>query len=648
MKMKKIAINKIVIVFFILSSCSPFSKDIEKVLRLSGSNRSELERVLHHYKNHQEKYLAAEYLICNMPGKYSEDDKPTEIYIPLFEEWNRILKRGVILTDKQRILDSLVSSSGLASSKKKLYDINHITADYLINNIEMAFDAWLTQPWGKDISFDTFCEEILPHRLDVEPLEDWRGIVINQYRSLYEYMQQSDIDVVTASRMLLDSIGTDWELWDLWEHSSQLPMPSYSMTYNFKSGLCDDFVNLTTFAMRAFGMPVTRVFTPQWPDRRLGHSWNTITDKDKCLSFGLTENKPGDPFKPGRKIAKAYRKTFQKNTESLAFASSPDDIYPFFANLYIKDVSSEALIETVDVTLELEHAEKTDYVYLAVFNNRSWVPMQIASKTQPVVFSSMGRDIVYLPVYYQRNKITPCSSPFVLTKTGEVNILKANTENTQSLKLLRKHPILMNPLSRMRGGMFQASNYSDFSDAVTLYNVPDTVDLYFHDIVLDNSGYQYYRYYSSKGSCSIAELEFYTGENGDKRITGNMFGSAGSYSNDPNRTFDKVFDGDVLTFYDTDVDDTDVWVGMDFESRTKITKMRYLPRNDDNNIVVGQQYELFYWCDRKWISLGKQIPSEQVLYYQDAPTNALFLLRNHTKGKEERIFTYENGKQIFW
>jgi hypothetical protein len=26
----------------------------------------------------------------------------------------------------------------------------------------------------------------------------------------------------------------------------------------------------------------------------------------------------------------------------------------------------------------------------------------------------------------------------------------------------------------------------------------------------------------------------------------------------------------------------------------------------------------------------------------------LYLLQNLTKGKEERIFTYENGKQVWW
>ncbi len=30
------------------------------------------------------------------------------------------------------------------------------------------------------------------------------------------------------------------------------------------------------------------------------------------------------------------------------------------------------------------------------------------------------------------------------------------------------------------------------------------------------------------------------------------------------------------------------------------------------------------------------------------PKGALLWLKNHTQGKEERIFTYEDGKQVWW
>ena len=59
----------------------------------------------------------------------------------------------------------------------------------------------------------------------------------------------------------------------------------------------------------------------------------------------------------------------------------------------------------------------------------------------------------------------------------------------------------------------------------------------------------------------------------------------------------------------------------------------------------SELYELFYW-DREWKSLGRQVGSRQLQYleYDNVPDNALLLFRNLTKGKEEWIFTYEDGK----
>ncbi|MDR1372205.1 MAG: hypothetical protein LBJ17_03630 [Dysgonamonadaceae bacterium] len=80
-----------------------------------------------------------------------------------------------------------------------------------------------------------------------------------------------------------------------------------------------------------------------------------------------------------------------------------------------------------------------------------------------------------------------------------------------------------------------------------------------------------------------------------------------------------------------------------------IERIRFLPRNDDNNIRKGDKYELLYWNKAGWQSLGVRTGTENTeLIFDNCPTNALFLLRNHTRGAEERIFTYENGKQVFW
>ena len=68
---------------------------------------------------------------------------------------------------------------------------------------------------------------------------------------------------------------------------------------------------------------------------------------------------------------------------------------------------------------------------------------------------------------------------------------------------------------------------------------------------------------------------------------------------------------------------------------------------DSNNIRVGDMYELRYWQEG-WQSLGRMSAESDTLVYRDVPAGALLWLYNHSGGREERIFTYENGKQVWW
>jgi hypothetical protein len=81
--------------------------------------------------------------------------------------------------------------------------------------------------------------------------------------------------------------------------------------------------------------------------------------------------------------------------------------------------------------------------------------------------------------------------------------------------------------------------------------------------------------------------------------------------------------------------------------KTFINQIEITCRTDDNEINHNQIYELYYF-DQTWISLGAQRAKHRFLLYEQVPSNALFLLKNKTKGVEQRIFTIENGEQIWW
>lgn len=630
---------------FVAMSCSRYPGEVERALRLAGDHRMELEKVLEYYSREKEdalKYRAACFLIANMPGKYSGINRPVEVYEPLFNEWKNIENIDFI-GGKAEKFDSLMTKYRLKFKQGVFQDIHHIPAGYLIDNIERAFEVWTCQPWGKDVDFDAFCEDILPYRISSEPLENWRGKILEQYRPLYESLKNSDYDAVTACTKVLESMDERW--YKDFEYS--LPELSYSMIENFRTGSCKEMSVLGLFVMRALGIPVAQEYTPQWPFRSMGHDWNAVRDKDGTyIPFLFRDFKPGEPNKPGYKMAKAFRKTYAYDTHSLLYGAPTEYIPPELRNLCRIDVSAK-VFPCADVQLSLiSPSSKNPWFYLSVFDNRGWVPIHWGKQEKTVTFSSMGKDIVYLPVYYQENELHHCSSPFLLTPQGEVHGLKADTTQKQTLKLLRKHPLL-NLTNRMVGGKFQAANRPDFSDTVTLHAITENHELHFQDVIPDHPGkYRYYRYLTKSGACNIAELEFYENERGDIPVTGRMIGTSGSYGDDPMRTLDKAFDGNPLTFFQSK-SARNTWVGMDFGKKTEIRKIRYLPRTDDNTIVPGQTYELFYFAPEGWRSLGKQIATGYVLYYDHAPVNALFWLRNLTKGVEERIFTYEDDRQVW-
>ena len=88
-------------------------------------------------------------------------------------------------------------------------------------------------------------------------------------------------------------------------------------------------------------------------------------------------------------------------------------------------------------------------------------------------------------------------------------------------------------------------------------------------------------------------------------------------------------------------------LGYDLGEATVLDSIVFFPWNDDNFVLPGHTYELFYY-DGGWVSLGKQDSEDWQLVYEDVPTHALLYLRDHTAGKEERPFTYEQGRQVWW
>ena len=150
----------------LLNSCSKYPVDVERALKLAGNNRIELEKVLKCYLQNPGdslKYKAACFLIENMPYHF-------EIQSSAMDSLRVCLKTSKEYSKIKETYEQLL----LNNSDEFKNDLEYIKADYLIKNIDYSFKVWKTSPWGNNISFESFCNDILPYRVADEPLEDWK------------------------------------------------------------------------------------------------------------------------------------------------------------------------------------------------------------------------------------------------------------------------------------------------------------------------------------------------------------------------------------------------------------------------------------------------------------------------------------------
>lgn len=110
-----------------------------------------------------------------------------------------------------------------------------------------------------------------------------------------------------------------------------------------------------------------------------------------------------------------------------------------------------------------------------------------------------------------------------------------------------------------------------------------------------------------RGICGSCRNAFYKGE--EEIVPIDSWGDAPATAN----TFAyQVYDNEPLSYFISSKPGASVTV--DFGKVVTIDNFMYMPRNDDNFVRIGDYYELFYWGEGCWNSLGKKI-AENLFYH---------------------------------
>ncbi len=635
-------------IFIFAAACSGGGKTdrLETALRLAGKNRGELQKVLDHYADDTLKLRAAKFLIENMPGHRSYVTEELSA-IGFKEKYESIFFDNYMIPEQKKIeLENLSSQYNLEANMAE--DVEIMTADYLIDNIDRSFETWKNAPYCQHLNFDEFCELILPYKCaELQEMDNWRERMGNMYDGLNTGIPNDETSANTqsAATILTRYFGT-------YKKRHILDYRGYTL-YNVNTfiggrfGTCGDFSLSAVALMRSKGIPACFETIPLWGLGSMGHSWHTILNDNNVYMPAPWnwESSPGDVFFPKEEIPKIYRQTYAADPFFEEYGEKSLLKLPLFQK-FQKDVT-DVYINTSDIEISVKaKAIKEKYAYLAAFNNTTWAPVDLGViKGHKARFDNVGQRIAYIVMGYNGEELTPISEPFIVDRYGDVRYFTPQAELLDSVKLIRKFPKKARVAiteQYLIGAQIQAANRPDFSDADTLYVIENLE--YPDRIPLDTTKqYRYWRIYQGKKNmyCSLAELQFFAPDDSEKIVRGTII----CPPEDKGRQdeLEKLFDNDWLSSY-TSIEQTGgAWVGLDLGKPVVLENVRVVPRSDDNGIHYGDTYELKYWNDG-WVSLGEQVARDKYLVFNGIPQGSLLLLDNKTRGREERIFTLEDGR----
>lgn len=620
--------NLYFILLILFISCNSITSDKELNFALSEAkeNKKELLKVLEHYKNDSLKFKSAIFLIKNMTNKGT-------LQYPNREKIHRLKKDAI----KQRFFNEQELFEAEKSLKNASFtkDLEHITSDYLIKEIDLTFEIWNKRSWAKKYSFSEFCEYVLPYRIGQEPIEHWREEYYKRYAFLLDSVYKGD-DIIEAVNVVCKYLKQEDFLYSHLPNSSpETPL----FLLNNRVGKCPDICNLSIYVLRALGIPVSYDFYKISPETANSHSWNIVIDPEtkQGISFYFNDQFWADKNKKildSRKMCKIYRLTYSnqkynKHSSKLKLLSN------------CSDVSREYFSNNIKISQTTNDAP----VYLGCFVREQFVPIDFTLPTsEGLIFNNIEDNNIYI-LASLNNEQWSCISPPFLFKNGQITYFEENNEIFKT-KIKRKYPLFewnKGRLLRVVNALIEGSNFASFVPSERLLVIDTPSVAYNQKEINTKKDFRYIKYTARVDvPLELAELHFF---NKDKEIFPKNIISGVPFYDIPEMNIKNCFDNDPLTYFLSKKNGDSLI--FDFGQSETITNVLYIPRNDDNFIRIGDEYELFYFSSKmQWTSLGKQKATSSYLEYQ-IPKNVLLFLKNHTRGVEEQIFFMENEKQVF-
>lgn len=147
-----------------------------------------------------------------------------------------------------------------------------LEVEFVLENVDYAYRAWKSAPWGAQISEEMFLNEILPYANINERRDRWRKDFYTKFAPMVATATSPSEAAAILNHQVFPQVGVIY--------STQRPKADQSPYESIEAGMasCTGLSVLLIDACRSVGVPARFVGTPLWADGSGNHSWVEVWD----------------------------------------------------------------------------------------------------------------------------------------------------------------------------------------------------------------------------------------------------------------------------------------------------------------------------------------------------------------------------------
>ncbi|MGK0184901.1 MAG: choline-sulfatase [Verrucomicrobiales bacterium] len=152
-------------------------------------------------------------------------------------------------------------------------DLQALTSDYLLENIQLALKVRAETPWAAEIPKDIFLNDVLPYASANETRENWRQMFYETFLPMVKDFESAAEAAHALNQNMFRVLNVKYST--ARRRADQAPFESIEQGLASCSGLSI----MLTDACRAVGIPARLAGTPLWTNKRGNHTWVEVWDQ---------------------------------------------------------------------------------------------------------------------------------------------------------------------------------------------------------------------------------------------------------------------------------------------------------------------------------------------------------------------------------